>query len=242
MAGISILAGLGAHAQEPAPADTRLARLDVETTTELAFEDVVVTARKREQRAKDVPVAETVLSGAVLDRDDAVTLNDLAQKAPTVQVSAANARQTSIALRGLGKNSANEAIQSSVGLIIDGVVLTQAGMSWSDYVDLDHIEVPRGPQGTLQGKNTTLGVIVVSTKAPHLTRRSRSGTVRVAPTMSERRRPGRWSTGCWRTGPPITSGRAMARSKTSTRRWVGLGRGRTEAVLGSSSCSRRSRI
>lgn len=56
----------------------------------------------------------------MLDRDDAVTLNDLAQKAPTLQVSAANARQTSFALRGLGKNSANEAIQSSVGLIVVG--------------------------------------------------------------------------------------------------------------------------
>jgi iron complex outermembrane recepter protein len=167
--GVAVVAALGSRAQETAPADTRLARLDVEPVTEFTLGDVVVTARKREELAKDVPVAETVLSGAVLDRDDAVTLTDLAQKAPNLQVSATNARQTSVALRGLGKNSANEAIQSSVGIIVDGVVLTQAGMSWSDYVDLDQIEVLRGPQGTLQGKNTTLGAIVISTKLPSFT-------------------------------------------------------------------------
>lgn len=168
-AGISILSTFGVQAQQQTPTATRVAEID--TSSELIFTlgDVVVTARKREELVKDVPVAETVLSGAVLDRDDAVTLTDLAQKAPNLLVSATNSRQTSVALRGLGKNSANEAIQSSVGIVVDGVVLTQAGMSWSDYVDLDQIEVLRGPQGTLQGKNTTLGVIVIATKAPSFT-------------------------------------------------------------------------
>ena len=127
---------------------------------------VTVTARKREEFIQSVPVPVTVLGGKDLARDGAVTLGDFAEKAPNLAVSATNSRQTSVALRGLGKNSANEAIQSSVGLIVDGVVLTQAGMSWSDYVDLDQIEVLRGPQGTLQGKNTTLGAIVITTKLP----------------------------------------------------------------------------
>jgi len=169
VAGMSILTAFGSHAEQEVSADTRVAQINADSTLALTLGDVVVTARKREELAKDVPVAETVLSGAVLDRDDSVTLTDLAQKAPNLMVSAANSRQTSIALRGLGKNSANEAIQSSVGIIVDGVVLTQAGMSWSDYVDLDQIEVLRGPQGTLQGKNTTLGAIVISTKAPSFT-------------------------------------------------------------------------
>ena len=127
---------------------------------------VTVTARKREEFIQSVPVPVTVLGGKDLARDGAVTLSDFAEKAPNLEVSATNSRQTSVALRGLGKNSANEAIQSSVGLIVDGVVLTQAGMSWSDYVDLDQVEVLRGPQGTLQGKNTTLGAIVITTKLP----------------------------------------------------------------------------
>jgi iron complex outermembrane receptor protein len=168
-AGISIVSAFGVKAEQQTPAVTRVAEIDANLELTTTLGDVVVTARKREELAKDVPVAETVLSGAVLDRDDAVTLTDLAQKAPNLLVSATNARQTSVALRGLGKNSANEAIQSSVGIIVDGVVLTQAGMSWADYVDLDRIEVLRGPQGTLQGKNTTLGVIVISTKAPSFT-------------------------------------------------------------------------
>jgi len=127
---------------------------------------VTVTARKREEFTQKVPVPLTVLGGKDLARDGAVTLTDFAEKAPNLEVSATNSRQTSVAIRGLGKNSANEAIQSSVGLIVDGVVLTQAGMSWSDYVDLDQVEVLRGPQGTLQGKNTTLGAIVITTKLP----------------------------------------------------------------------------
>lgn len=127
---------------------------------------VTVTARKREELIQAVPLPLTVLGGKDLARDAAVTLNDFAERAPNLAVSATNSRQTSVALRGLGKNSANEAIQSSVGLIVDGVVLTQAGMSWSDYVDLDQVEVLRGPQGTLQGKNTTLGAIVITTKLP----------------------------------------------------------------------------
>jgi iron complex outermembrane recepter protein len=168
-AGVAIFSAFGVQAQQQTPAATRVAEIETSSEVMLTLGDVVVTARKREELVKDVPVAETVLSGAVLDRDDAVTLTDLAQKAPNLLVSATNARQTSVALRGLGKNSANEAIQSSVGIVVDGVVLTQAGMSWSDYVDLDRIEVLRGPQGTLQGKNTTLGVIVISTKAPSFT-------------------------------------------------------------------------
>ena len=130
------------------------------------LDEVVVTARKREEKAQDVPVPETVIGGAVLERDNTVTLGDVAQKSPNLLVSATNSRQTSVALRGLGKNSANEAIQGSVGLIVDGVVLTQAGMSYANFADLEQIEVLRGPQGTLQGKNTTLGAVVITTKAP----------------------------------------------------------------------------
>ena len=166
---LSIFSAVSVQAQQQTPPAIRVAEIEANSELELTLGDVVVVARKREELVKDVPVAETVLSGAVLDRDDAVTLTDLAQKAPNLLVSATNSRQTSVALRGLGKNSANEAIQSSVGIVVDGVVLTQAGMSWSDYVDLDQIEVLRGPQGTLQGKNTTLGVIVISTKAPSFT-------------------------------------------------------------------------
>ncbi|MFZ6773491.1 TonB-dependent receptor [Undibacterium sp. SXout7W] len=152
-----------AEANEAADVATQI---ELGSASSVALKSVTVSARKRAELIQDVPLPETVLSGSDLARDSAVTLSDFAGKAPNLAVSATNSRQTSVALRGLGKNSANEAIQSSVGLIVDGVVLTQAGMAWSNYVDLDQVEILRGPQGTLQGKNTTLGAIVITTKAP----------------------------------------------------------------------------
>jgi len=171
IAGLSLVAACHARATEvetnDQPSDI-IRSVENESSTD-AVANVTVTARKREEFVQDVPLPETVLSGTELARDGAVTLSDFAQKAPNLEVSATNSRQTSVSLRGLGKNSANEAIQSSVGIIVDGVVLTQAGMSWGDYVDLDQVEVLRGPQGTLQGKNTTLGAVVISTKIPSFT-------------------------------------------------------------------------
>jgi len=169
-AGISTLSMVNAHADETGTATSSVrSGQAVSENTSTSLEAIVVTGRKREELVQEVPVPETVLSGAVLERDNAVTLGDLAQKAPNLMVSATNSRQTSVAIRGLGKNSANEAIQSSVGIIVDGVVLSQAGMSYSSFSDVDQVEVLRGPQGTLQGKNTTLGAVVISTKAPSFT-------------------------------------------------------------------------
>lgn len=161
-----------AHADEPATEDVTapdVIRSVENTSTTDAVANVTVTARKREELIQNVPLPETAISGSELARDGAVTLTDFAEKAPNLQVSATNSRQSSVALRGLGKNSANETIQGSVGVIVDGVVFSQAGMSWGDYIDLDQVEVLRGPQGTLQGKNTTLGAVVISTKVPSFT-------------------------------------------------------------------------
>ena len=166
IAGLSLVAACHARATEvetnDQPSDI-IRSVENESSTD-AVANVTVTARKREEFVQDVPLPETVLSGTELARDGAVTLSDFAQKAPNLEVSATNSRQTSVSLRGLGKNSANEAIQSSVGIIVDGVVLTQAGMSWGDYVDLDQVEVLRGPQGTLYGKNTIAGAIKYVTR------------------------------------------------------------------------------
>ncbi len=157
VAGVSAIAALNVYAEDAtAVASTQQAATQEEAEPS-ALDSVVVTSRKREELAQDVPIPETIIGGKTLERDNAVTVNDIAQKAPGLQVSATNARQTSVALRGLGKNSANEAIQGSVGIIIDNVVLSQAGMSYSNFIDIEQVELLRGPQGTLQGKNTTLG-------------------------------------------------------------------------------------
>lgn len=157
------------HTQAAEDSAVKASPQQAESSEPAALDSVVVTSRKREELAQDVPIPETIIGGKTLERDNAVTVNDIAQKAPGLLVSATNARQTSIALRGLGKNSANEAIQGSVGIIIDNVVLSQAGMSYSNFIDVEQVELLRGPQGTLQGKNTTLGALNITTKRPSFT-------------------------------------------------------------------------
>ncbi|MDB5756605.1 MAG: TonB-dependent receptor [Massilia sp.] len=135
----------------------------------IILESVVVTARNREEIAQDVPVPVSVVSGKTLERDNVVGIAGLTQKVPNLGLFGSNPRQTSISLRGIGKNSANDTMEPSVGVIVDGVASSYVGQNWTDWVDLDRIEVIRGPQGTLLGKNTTLGVINITTKAPSFT-------------------------------------------------------------------------
>jgi iron complex outermembrane recepter protein len=130
---------------------------------------VVVNARLRSEKLQDVPIPVSVISGDELARDGDVTFADFARKAAGIIVNPQNARQSSISIRGLGKQGATDAMESSVGIIVDDVFLAYGAYSWADYVDLDNVSVLRGPQGTLLGKNTTLGVVDVSTKLPSFT-------------------------------------------------------------------------
>lgn len=129
---------------------------------------VTVTARNREELAQEVPLPVQVLGGAQLERDGVLSIWDIPEKAPNLQMNPAgeNARKVSPSIRGIGRNGANDSAEGSVGVIVDGVTLYYAGQAWADYVDLDRIEVLRGPQGTLMGKNTTLGAINIVTKPP----------------------------------------------------------------------------
>jgi iron complex outermembrane receptor protein len=134
----------------------------------VAFDKVIVTSRNREEIAQDVPLPVTVLGGERLDREDIKSIYDLPSKVPNLQMNnpGENARKVSPSIRGLGRGGANDSMEQSVGVIVDGVTLYYSGQAWSDYVDLDRIEVMNGPQGTLMGKNTSLGAINIVTKAP----------------------------------------------------------------------------
>ncbi|MES2625631.1 MAG: TonB-dependent receptor [Pseudomonadota bacterium] len=133
-----------------------------------SFEVITVTARNRVETAQEVPLPIQVLGGAELQREDITTLWDLPFKIPNLQLNNPNenARKVSPGIRGLGRGGANDSMEQSVGVIVDGVTLYYSGQGWSDYVDLDRIEVLRGPQGTLLGKNTSLGAIKIVTKLP----------------------------------------------------------------------------
>lgn len=132
----------------------------------LVLDEVTVSARHREENARQVPIALDVLDGAQLNDAGIFRIGDMQQRVPSLLVSAPNERYTSYGIRGLGSSSFNDGIDGSVGVFLDGVYLGRQGMSLSDLVDLERVEVLRGPQGTLYGKNTSAGAINISSRAP----------------------------------------------------------------------------
>jgi iron complex outermembrane receptor protein len=134
-----------------------------------AGEPIVVTARNRSENLNDVPIPISVLGGETIAQQRAFTLADLTQRAPGLTATTPNARRTGVSLRGIGKTSGNDNMEAAVGVIVDDVFLGHVGMTYQDFTDLQQVEILRGPQGTLLGKNTSLGVIKYTSKAPSFT-------------------------------------------------------------------------
>ena len=131
---------------------------------------IVVTAQRREQRLQDVPIAVTAISGDTLNERQITTLSDLSQIAPSVQFTqSTNALNSSVQIRGVGTSVFSSAVEPSVSFVIDGVVLSRQGQAFVDLIDIERVEVLRGPQSTLFGKNASAGVINVVTKRPSRT-------------------------------------------------------------------------
>jgi len=129
--------------------------------------DIMVTARRRTERAQDVPIALSVVSGEVADRTGRTNLLQIAELTPSLTIRSNNPRNTFANIRGLGSNSdQNDGLEVGVGIYVDDVYYGRVGASQFDLIDLDRVEVLRGPQGTLFGKNTTAGAINISTRAP----------------------------------------------------------------------------
>jgi iron complex outermembrane receptor protein len=128
--------------------------------------EVTVTARHQVERAQDVPVALSVLSGATLEKTGAYTLTDLQQQTPSLTAYNGNPRNSSLGIRGIGVSSASDGLDSSVGIYVDNVYLGRPGMALSDLIDVDRVEVLRGPQGTLFGRNSSAGVVNITTRGP----------------------------------------------------------------------------
>ena len=131
-------------------------------------EPIVVTARHREEQSQDVPVAISVVDAQTLERTGNFTVNQVQQLVPSLQVTSTNPRNSNINIRGLGANSAIavDGLEYGVGFYVDGVYYGRPGQSQFDLVDLSQIEVLRGPQGTLFGKNTTAGALNITTREP----------------------------------------------------------------------------
>ncbi|HEX4378277.1 MAG TPA: TonB-dependent receptor [Steroidobacteraceae bacterium] len=133
------------------------------------LQEVVVSARRREENAQSVPIPIAAVGGNELDQTGTIRLEGLNAHLPSMNVEFDNPRQNSIAVRGLGNNPANDALESSVGVYLDNVYLGRAAMANIDLIDIDQVALLRGPQGTLFGKNTTAGVLNITTKLPSFT-------------------------------------------------------------------------
>ena len=136
------------------------------STVEL--EAVTVTARRREEELQDVPLPITVVDARLLAETGSFNVARLQQLAPTIQFYSSNPRNSAANIRGLGApfGLTNDGIEQGVGLYVDDVYYSRAASSTFDFLDVERIEVLRGPQGTLYGKNTTAGAINITTKAP----------------------------------------------------------------------------
>ncbi len=162
-AGLSFLAIMAAQGASAAWAD------DTAAAPAVAAADggeITVTARHQTERAQDVPVALSVVSGANLEKTGGYTLTDLQQRTPSLTAYNGNPRNSSVAIRGIGVSSASDGLDSSVGVYVDNVYLGRPGMALEDLIDVDRVEVLRGPQGTLFGRNSSAGVLNITTRGP----------------------------------------------------------------------------
>ena len=131
------------------------------------IENIIVTAQKREQSLQDVPIVVTAVSEQLLKDTGVKDIKDLPVLTPGLIVtSTSNETVTTARIRGIGTVGDNPGLESSVGIVIDGVYRPRNGVSFGDLGELERIEVLKGPQGTLFGKNTSAGVINVVSKKP----------------------------------------------------------------------------
>lgn len=134
------------------------------------IDDIVVTAQKREQNLQDVPIVVTTLSQETLQDAGVRDIKDLQILTPGLTVtSTASEASTTARIRGVGTVGDNPGLESSVGVVIDGVYRSRNSVGFGDLGELSRIEVLKGPQGTLFGKNTSAGVINIITEAPSFT-------------------------------------------------------------------------
>ncbi|PVH25514.1 TonB-dependent receptor [Sphingobacterium corticibacter] len=143
-----------------------------EITLRLASEnqvqEVIVTSRRRQEQLQDVPIPISVVSGKFVEESGAFNVNRIKEIVPSVQLYSSNPRNTGISIRGLGTTFGltNDGIDPGVGFYVDGVYYARNAVTTLDFIDVEQIEVLRGPQGTLFGKNTVAGAFNITTRKP----------------------------------------------------------------------------
>ena len=158
------------------PGAPQVAAADAGNTAEpqAGLPDVVVTARRRAEDAQAVPGSLSVVGGPLLDRSYTVNTQGLTLLVPSLNYSSANPRNTAFTIRGLGSSvvavsQSNDGLENGVGFYVDQVYHARPATAAFDFSDIEQVEVLRGPQGTLFGKNTTAGAINITSRLPTFT-------------------------------------------------------------------------
>ncbi len=162
---------LPAEPQEQVPSASQEAPTDDAGrlgTAQQGSGDIVVSARRRNETAQRVPIAISVIGGQALAETGTYNVGRLTQLQPTLQFYSTNPRNSAANIRGLGApfGLTNDGIEQGVGIYVDQVYYSRIASASFDFTDTDRIEILRGPQGTLYGKNTTAGAINLTTRKP----------------------------------------------------------------------------
>jgi len=133
--------------------------------------EVVVSSRRRIEKVQDIPIAVSVITGKQAEQAGAFNVNRIKELVPSVQLYSSNPRNTGINIRSLGSpfGLTNDGIDPGVGFYVDGVYYARPAATTLDFIDVEQIEVLRGPQGSLFGKNTTSGAFNITTRKPSFT-------------------------------------------------------------------------
>ena len=161
---IFLITAGNAGAQTPAATGAEEAQAE-------GLESIVVTARRREESLQDTPVAITALSAAALDRQQIVSTTDLDKVAPNIQFHSygtltGNNSAAQVFIRGIGQTDATPAVDPGVGVYIDDVYMGRAVGAAMEFRDIANVQILRGPQGTLFGRNTIGGAVLLNSNEP----------------------------------------------------------------------------
>ena len=166
VSGLALAAGTSAQAQvatdNPPPATQMQPPAD-----DLAVDDIIVTAQKREQSLQKVPISIKAFDGAALAALSAETIGDLDTFTPGLTINDDSVTQPSYSIRGVKTDDFGIGTEPSVGIFIDGVYSGRSGSSLIFFNDVARVEVLKGPQGTLFGRNTSAGAISIITNQPN---------------------------------------------------------------------------
>lgn len=153
-------------AMTAASATEAVAQDAAQDSDDFVIDEIVVTAQKRTERLKDVPISVSALGAAQLEQTGVRDLKSIAEYIPNLQISQSNDFRSTVTIRGVGAQSRNIGFDARVGVYLDGVYMGQSPALNQELLDLERVEVLRGPQGTLFGKNTVAGAISLISKKP----------------------------------------------------------------------------